>query len=279
VYWKATIKRLLKVSWINRVITSTARAIGLGRYDAIVSRVSRNGVLTIPAFQVSVKLLGGEQIASLLWWRGWNGFEPATAFVIQEIASRARTVLDIGAHVGWYGLLAKQVNPKVDVWAFEPNPPVLQRLRENIALNGVMVHVVAAAASDVNGTAIFYEGAPGLSSSSGLRPEVGGMHSFRVSTVTIDSIVAANNIENIDLVKIDVEGHEPAVLRGMQNVLETMRPYIIFEVGQMVDNVLESGTILARYGYSFRCLDTGEDHDLPVKPRDRSYVNYLASPL
>jgi FkbM family methyltransferase len=241
--------------------------------------VPRNGVLTIPAFQTSVKLLGGEQITSLLWWRGLDGFEPATTFVFQEIASVARTVLDIGAHVGWYGLLAKQVNPMAEVWAFEPNPLLLQRLRENIALNDVIVNVIAAAASDDNKGAIFYEGGPGLSSSSGLRPEVGGTRSFRVPTVTVDSIVAANNIENIDLVKIDVEGHEPAVLRGMHHVLKTMRPHVIFEVGQMVDNAHESGTILAAYGYSFRCLDTGEYHDFPVKPGDRSYVNYLASPL
>jgi len=54
-----------------------------------------------------------------------------------HLAARAGIVLDVGAHVGFYALLAAHANPKGRVFAFEPHPSVYGRLIRNLSLNGV----------------------------------------------------------------------------------------------------------------------------------------------
>lgn len=132
------------------------------------------------------------------------------------------TALDIGANVGiWTVLLAS--HPKVNrVIAFEPSPSNLSFLRHNISVNGVenKVTIVEAAVSDTTGTAFF------SSEGSGATMRLAESGSFSVSTVTVDE---KTQNEKIGLIKIDVEGFEPAVLDGAWQTIENCLPRLYIE--------------------------------------------------
>src|SRR5215210_2863413 len=65
-----------------------------------------------------------------LFWHGWKGYEPVSLALWQRCAKRARTIVDIGANSGLFAIVAKSLNRKATVLAFEPLPmfaDVLQR--------------------------------------------------------------------------------------------------------------------------------------------------------
>lgn len=132
------------------------------------------------------------------------------------------TAFDIGANVGiWTVLLAS--HPKVSkVVSFEPSPSNLSFLRHNISINGVedKVEIVEAAVSDAPGTAFFNN------EGSGATMRLSDSGKFSVSTVTLDDI--GNNLQ-IGLIKIDVEGFEPAVLDGAWQTIERCLPHLYIE--------------------------------------------------
>ena len=130
--------------------------------------------------------------------------------------------LDVGANVGiWTVLLAKHHNVH-KVIAFEPSPSNLSYLRHNIQMNAVedKVQIVEAAVSDKAGVAYFTNEGNGAT----MRLTENG--SFSVSTVLIDEAVGS---EKVGLIKIDVEGFEPAVLDGSWKTIERCFPYLYIE--------------------------------------------------
>ena len=132
-----------------------------------------------------------------------------------------QTVLDVGAHVGYYTLLASSlVGPRGAVWAFEPSPHNARFLRRHVRLNRCAnVRVEEGAVSSREGTAWF---APGSGSGTG---HLAGSGRFQVRTVALDAWCAEREIRP-DVVKIDVEGAEREVLEGARRVLETARPLL-----------------------------------------------------
>jgi FkbM family methyltransferase len=131
-------------------------------------------------------------------------------------------VFDIGAHVGFYSLLAAEhVGRKGKVVAFEPLPANVQHLRRHVELNGYgNIGIIEAAVSDVEGQAVF---AAGASTTQGSLSNSG---TLEVRTVTIDSLARSGRIPLPNLMKLDVEGAEAAALRGATHVLRSAAPLI-----------------------------------------------------
>ncbi len=142
---------------------------------------------------------------------------------------------------------------------FEPNPAAAARARENVALNHLGFEVHELALSDQAGT-VELENAGGVDSCN--RTVVG----FTASVPTIS--VARNTLDSfldecgalpapISAVKIDVEGHENSVLRGMLGMLETHRPRLVmFEYLQRT-NLVETMELFSRVGYRVMELKAG----------------------
>ena len=140
---------------------------------------------------------------------------------------------DVGADVGFFSLLGARITgPAGRVVAFEPSPEGAAAVRRHAELNGFShVQVIEAAAGDQAGTARFV--LAGESSWSHLAERGNRRDSDReldVSLVVLDQLVEAGQIPPPDLVKIDVEGSELAVLRGMQRTLERSGPAIVCEL-------------------------------------------------
>jgi FkbM family methyltransferase len=157
-------------------------------------------------------------------------------FLIQNLKAND-TFLDVGAHYGYFSLLAsKLVGEKGNVFSFEPSPTTFNILNKN-QLPHANIKVNNLAVSDVNSTLTFYE-FPNLYSEyntldvSQFENEP-WFEEYRPKEITIDAIVLDDFLkkENIQfkVVKIDVEGAEFQVIGGMEKYLEKHSPVIIME--------------------------------------------------
>jgi FkbM family methyltransferase len=134
-------------------------------------------------------------------------------------------VVDVGAHIGRYTLMAARTASRVI--AVEPDPSNFRMLERNVKLNGYSnVVLVPKALSSRPGTLEFQlAGRENTGTSSilpeGLAPSALGTRggTIRVGTDTLDHILATCGLSRIDWLKVDVEGHEVAVLEGGQRAL------------------------------------------------------------
>lgn len=142
--------------------------------------------------------------------------------------------VDVGSHVGSYAVrLAKNFR---EVHAFEPNPRTFDLLYENIqrnhSYNIIPNHL---AVSDVQGSMILRVPKRTIAGSS-IAPSHYGWVKFtdsvKVDAVSLDYYFARRPKGKIDFVKIDVENHELAVLKGMEKIISRDRPLMSVEVHQ-----------------------------------------------
>ena len=223
---------------------------------------------------------GDDWISNQVFWRGWNGYEPETTPMFWRLASSADVVLDIGAHVGFYSVLAAQANPNARVIALEPLPVVFERLRRNLDLNGLTrVEALQLAAGATDGESEFYyvPGAiPSSSSLSGdfMKSSDHTVTSLQVSVVRLDSLLEIAGVGKVDLVKLDTETTEPDVLVGLGAFLSEWRPDLLCEVLGTAD-VAALTSILTPLGYTFYLLtDDGPERRDHIAP-DPKWLNYL----
>jgi len=139
------------------------------------------------------------------------------------------TILDIGANIGYLTLLmAHKVGPAGRVIAFEPVPWVYDVLCENLRLNRCdQVQAECKAVADVLGQGVMQSDLNNPLSFIGRLSERGDL---TVPLVSIDHYAETAGLERLDFVKIDVEGPEDAVIRGMTATLRKFRPVILIEV-------------------------------------------------
>ena len=159
------------------------------------------------------------------------------------------TVLDVGAHTGYYTLLASTlVGEEGRVWAFEPAPRNARYLRGNVEANGrENVRVTEAAVSDEEGTARF---GGGTGTGTGRLTDEGDLE---VRTLTLDGFCERHRLDPA-VVKIDVEGAEARVLRGADDVLRTAGPVLFLSIhGRDVREACMA--LLASAGYRFEPVD------------------------
>jgi FkbM family methyltransferase len=178
-------------------------------------------------------------------------YEPLATKYFTETIKPTDTIFDIGAHVGYYTLLGA----KNKVVAFEPAPDNLVLLRQNIERNNLTGHVkiVPWAVSDTNGRTLLY-----LSDTSS------GDHSLNkkttqnvitVQTITIDGYTKTTGIFPT-IMKIDVEGAEYQVLKGMNKTLRkrTLRTVFI-ELNGDNPHIDETVDMLQNTGFQLHILD------------------------
>jgi len=129
---------------------------------------------------------------------------------------QATAFFDVGANVGIYSLLASEAE-QVVVHSFEPHPRTAEMLAANLEYNrrkNVIVHQMAL--SDEDGT-ISFQDVKGSAMNRVLEKATG--NSIEVERTTLDRLVMSARVKP-NLIKIDVEGHELATLRGMRNSLD-----------------------------------------------------------
>ncbi len=139
---------------------------------------------------------------------------------------------DIGANFGLHATTLARLVPGAVVVAFEPNPTEHARLLRHRAWNAPHFTVCSIALSDSAGILPLHLGPVGNSGMTTLAPwsQVSYSGSVLVATAAGDDLVARGTIPAPTVIKIDVEGHELAVLRGLAASLASPRcEFIVFE--------------------------------------------------
>jgi FkbM family methyltransferase len=164
-------------------------------------------------------------------WNGTFRYEPGSLRTWADLAAKSEVIVDVGAHVGHFALIAALAAPSAKVVAFEPVDYIYARLSVNQRANGLKnLEALPTAVSDHEGWAdISVRFGPSLlSTGSTLEPT--DRPGTRIKKVPLTSIDAHFADTKVDLVKIDVEGHEPQVLNGAREVLKRDRPAVFIEV-------------------------------------------------
>lgn len=201
----------------------------------------------------------GYMIENELFWRGIKGFEKISFELWKRLCPHANTILDIGANTGVYALIAKTANPSATVIAAEPVDRIFAKLEENIALNGGGILALKAAVTDHEGEVILYdiparEHMNAVSLERDHLAELAGVRPVKVPARTVSGIASAHGLKRIDLLKIDVETHEPEVLAGFAEILVRDRPTLLIEI--LNDRVAERIELLVgALGYVYYNID------------------------
>ena len=147
-------------------------------------------------------------------------------------------VLDIGANVGSTVLRFAQLAPHGHVYAFEPTDYAFQKLLINLSLNPWLANRITPVQLFLSDETRADHHLEAYSSwkvdgrSSNIHPLHGGMlkPAESVQAVTLNDYCLEHEIQRIDLIKIDTDGHEFQVLAGAKKILAECLPYIIFEI-------------------------------------------------
>lgn len=250
------------------------------------------------------RILGGVPFPLRLPWGHWwlvrndkcgqavlkGEFERAEVDFVGRCLRPGMTVLDIGAHHGFYTLLAAhKVGPAGRVIAFEPSPRERKFLMRHLRLNrcsNVIVEPYALGSSEAIGTLFVVQG-PDTGCNS-LRPpnsDVEGLCvGMPVRTCCLDDVLAEKRVQFVDFVKLDAEGAELEILKGAGELLRTVpRPVVLVEVADIRTrpwgyDACEIMAFLAQRGYVwFRAVQDGRLEF--IEPGQRGLeVNFVAVP-
>lgn len=270
---------------VSRPLTAAVRPLSRSLSVRTLLRfpVSRHVEVRSPLCREPVLLdaAGIDPIASLLYWRGLDGWEPETLPVFLRLVTPGSTVIDVGANTGLFSLLAARRDPTVTVHAIEPVPRVFELLTANVALNraeNVACHRVAL--SDHEGTVAMYVPREDLPIMSSMLPGWrSGAVRVEVQAQTLDGFTGALD-RPVDVLKVDTEGTESLVLSGGVETLGAQRPFVICEVLAAGRTAADLTALMGRVGYGmFRLEDDGP------RPADRlegneaeGCRNYLFAP-
>jgi FkbM family methyltransferase len=188
------------------------------------------------------------------------------------------TVLDIGANYGLYTrFFAQQVGKTGTVHSFEPVPETFDVLKNNVQKAGLsQVKVYNQAISHETGMATI--SIPTYPDGSENYYEATMQHaanakSIRIQTLKLDDWL--NKFSPINFIKLDVEGHEPQALQGMQQLIEKYHPIFLIEIN---DDFSPGSTgskvkqMMSAWGYSMFYFD---QHELRPSSGKESGVNYV----
>ncbi len=245
---------------LNVPLTTLLRAglRGLGRESPwLVKHLPRSGMVSVrlPNHErLRLWSRGDDWISTQIFWRGLQGYEPETVPIFFALAQRAAVVVDVGAYVGYFTVMAALANRTARVIALEPFPATFERLLRNVSLNSAANAVcrnVAAGASA--GSAELHHMSGGMSMAASLEPAhlAPWEHvTTSVPVVRLDQLLSELGVRRVDLIKIDAEATEVDVLEGAVSVLHRDHPDIVCEVLSA-----ESGRrvteLLAPLGYRF----------------------------
>jgi len=168
-----------------------------------------------------------------------GSYEQSVSELFVKYLKSDSCVVDIGANIGYYSLLAASQCPQGKVFSFEPDNKNFQLLKTSIAYNGFdkIIQAYNFAVSDANKTIIISDlGNPGNSGARFTAEDEDLLKSLisapdayfkKIEAIQLDTFLTESRV---DIVKIDIEGHEPYAIRGMLNILKRDQPIIFAEL-------------------------------------------------
>jgi FkbM family methyltransferase len=186
-----------------------------------------------------------------------------------EIAKGSEMILDIGANAGIFSLAAAASNPTARIYAFEPTPEIAAHLRKTVKQNHLedRLFIHECAVSSESGIAhlnVFSNGGDNEGMNF-LTAERRSESTLEVPTISVDDFCDQWEITKVDLIKIDVQGNEPAVLAGAKKLLDqrdlpTIFTELNWNLGSL-ENCEASKTLDALEQRGYRFADPNGTYD------------------
>lgn len=235
--------RMDRLAMVERALLAhgeAAKSKGPVRRERAPATLLGEGRLQLETAFGHVMFVDGNDIAIVphLVRDGWFDFNMTE--VIARLLGEGMTFIDVGANFGTYTLIgAAQVGASGRVLAFEPAPAIAALLSENVTVNGfaTFATVMRCALGAQEGVQTLYEFAAQKGGNT-LLPAIAEdakvllgetVTTQEVDCRTLDAVVAAEGLERVDLVKIDVEGFEAEVIEGARTTIARYRPRLIVE--------------------------------------------------
>jgi FkbM family methyltransferase len=205
-------------------------------------------------------------------------FEAPIYYVMRDALTKGDVFVDVGAHVGFFSLCAAHlVGPNGRVLAFEPQPGAYESLQRNIAINRLKnIECFSIALSESSDVRCLYLDKMHNSGAASFAKSAHSGCSHLVQTKTYDEIAEHNRLPVPNLIKIDAEGAELLVLRGMRRLLAHARPIIICEISEWNQRQLgtdkhELFNMLSRLGYKAQLLTPARPQVVATKAIEFGY--------
>jgi FkbM family methyltransferase len=201
-----------------------------------------------------------DNVARTYFYYGADAYETLSLRLWQRLCKDANCILDIGAFTGLYSLVARGTNNRSTCIAFEPMPHVRHRARMNFVLNGRTDTILLEpfALSDATRMLPFYTSVgPTMLDSGGSVTQRSSGEAVSVDLVqgiSLDQYLVSKPDLKPDLLKIDVEFHEAAVLAGARQMLASSHPTVIIEVSKQ-QTLPEVSSVLGSLGYRMFSID------------------------
>jgi FkbM family methyltransferase len=189
--------------------------------------------------------------------------EPEIQDAISSQVKPGMTFYDVGANIGFFSLLAARLTgPTGCVFAFEADPEIASRLRQNAGRNEFgWVSVTEAAVWSEPRSIFFRRSDPRTSPDRGLGHvvEMAGVDTIGVQAISLDEF--ARFAPPPDFIKCDVEGAEMEVFRGARRLLAESRPRILCEVHS---DAIRQALLVELSDAQYSCADCGQRHILAL---------------
>jgi FkbM family methyltransferase len=213
------------------------------------------------------------QVLSRLYWYGQRGWEPELLPWWCHACRRSNVILELGANIGYFSVLGARAAPSARYTAVEPHPFSARVCQANLELNGVRsVRVLAAAAvpgSGVPSVELLVPADQLATPTVAFIPvdtELPGEMARDVTTAyRVPAVDVRSLLDGVDLVKLDVEGQEHALLAAARPCLRARQPTIFVEVLPGTTRLRTLlGTLCDEDGY--RCYAATGDLLVPLDP-------------
>ena len=184
----------------------------------------------------------------------WNGlgttWEPLSIRIWSKIVKKKKIIFDIGANSGIYSLVSCAFNKKLSVYAFEPNTECINAIQKAKLKNKFKIFTVSNALSNKKGF-VNFDGY-----------QIQKKNKFnKIKSIRLDEFIEINNIDTLDLIKLDVELHEVQVLEGMGKYLKKFQPDFLIEV--LNENIAKKlNYVFKNLNYNYISID---DKSLKLK--------------
>jgi len=239
---------------------------------------------------IIITLSLSEHMSSQIFWYG--SYSRDILYILDKIIKPGMVFLDIGANIGEISLFAaKRVGSKGKVISFEPFKQLSRVLKKNLEINNfTQGTVIEKGLLDemcvlpvFNSKKPFSDGTQHDGLISIYKSHVRNQEVDQIEVTTLDRFVDTNNLEQVDIIKIDIEGSELAALRGGLVTLRRFKPVLIIEVqeetslaaGYKQGDILE---ILEPIGYRFERIGR-KGKRIPIsKDKLKSFQNIVCLP-
>lgn len=222
-------------------------------------------------------------------------YESETSNFLGTLLQPGDTFIDIGAHVGYFSMLAAAlVGPTGRVFSFEPEPSNFAHLLEHIDLNGFTqirpLHMAVGAKGSVaeffvnadndGGHALWDVGRHPFNERSRVTP-----NTRKVYVTSLDEFFGQNDMSRLKAIKMDAEGAEFAVLVGARGLLSRYRvPFVVAEVNRFGLESMGASEELLRgvmtdLGYETYLFQPGQTHVQKLEANQTPETNYVFNVL